>query len=1569
MTWNIDFAILEAVLDEIEKHEAKVLVWGLVDAALSFDELRGIVARVLNTGDVSALMRKDECTLFDEDGVIQRMRDHGLLFEAPFDIGYRSRMAEGVRLFARLRQLFPKHAEGEMWASAPTLVADYRLLWRRRKYPKRDIEVAQALAEFADEGLSKEVHDALSHRLGEQTSDWRLARFQVEATKRVLRGFEQGVQQGTMVAAGTGSGKTLAFYLPGLSAAAADVQRSPVAGTRILAIYPRNELLKDQFAEVYEQARKFDAYLTSHGVRKLTVGVLFGDTPTTFNAIRNGKRKWKRTRHGYVCPFMRCARSGCEGDLHISDADVDVRKSRLTCATCGETAGSDEILLTRDEMAKAPPDVLFTSAEMLNQNLSNSDLRHLFGIGPRAPFPPRMALLDEVHIYAGSYGAQVAYLLRRWSALTRFRASFVGLSATLSEGAAFFAALTGLAEDAVEEISPQPDEMQVEGAEYLLALRGDPVSRSALLSTSIQALMLASRLLDPRPKVADNPFYGWRTFAFTDQMDSTNRLFLDLVDAEGMTLSGKPKAGAREGGLAHLRQARTSRSRYIGGQDWRLPLALGHQLSTRHIVSRTTAYDQGVSARSELVIATAALEVGYDDPHVGVVLQHKAPRDIAQFLQRKGRAGRTRHMRPWTLMVLSDYGRDRMAYQAYEQFFDPELPSRRLPLSNRYVMRMQAVYSLIDYLGREMQMGWPTGTVWRDLGRPFEAKDALTFKEVKPELAPLIKDARFPLTAESYKTLVSQVQAVAKRAFGPGSWEGKNYLEHRVRSTELTRLLSLLLTDKARQADFVQFLRRSMRLSEAQVQPLLWNHPRPVFLGAVPTALRRIASNWRSTSGGKDYVSGAPLPEFIPATLFSDLSLPEVVLVVPGNEEGGEGRRLPVLQALSELAPGKVSRRFDLALWLAPDDASVLQLAADTVTEQLVDVRSWYNLEPLPEILFWNGSAVERRRSFRPYAMFLRPVTEGVGDTSNAQLKWVSQMFAENDGTIFTPPAGVGLARLVAQVAFHTHALQSPATVRRYALASRADLRIKRANANESCGALWNFEADGEPCGVGFELECDAVVFKLSVPASLSAQLDWTAGATGRALRQVRYLWEARHGQTMTSCTANVFRREWLAQIFVSTVTLLAVDRAVPLADAIAAVSDGQHGAAFEQVLAATFQSPLPTDGESPDRLRRELSEDLGNAAVLAALARTAQVLVAPIDGTWDAWLEATLRQTLAAGVLEAIQQFCPEVASDQLVVDIDPGVRQDGSLRETQEIWVSEINPGGNGLMEQFYTSYADQPERFFRLVESALASSEFEVIDTQLRDVVRRLGGSEADDELAAQVTAVRSAPTVQATDEAFLALRRALVERGISLFHGFASALSSRILRRDMPRGFDQLLNELLEKWDRVEDVLGIEIDARVIATMYSDDVRIERELGRAGFSLPASVGRDWRFNVLYGLLWARGNQLRSAGLQLPNRFVQGHPATERLLLAPWATVPEPPIDAMAADWQAQASERLAQRGRAVLEVPMQQRVRLQELFAWSVSEPVQLEYLNLYPRLSGVRRRGAVYELQFELREAM
>ncbi len=191
-------------------------------------------------------------------------------------------------------------------------------------------------------------------------------------------------------------------------------------------------------------------------------------------------------------------------------------------------------------MRRRPPDILFSTTEMLNQRMADDRYRHLFGLRPQAARAPEMMLLDEVHYYAGFHGAQVAYLMRRWMHLARAPVAFVGLSATVRDGARFFARLTGLAELQVEEVAPRHDEMIVDGAEYLLALRGDPVSQTSLLSTTIQTAMLIARSLDHETDHRSFGLYGHRTFIFTDDIDVTNRLYFSLLDAEGRNYRGDP---------------------------------------------------------------------------------------------------------------------------------------------------------------------------------------------------------------------------------------------------------------------------------------------------------------------------------------------------------------------------------------------------------------------------------------------------------------------------------------------------------------------------------------------------------------------------------------------------------------------------------------------------------------------------------------------------------------------------------------------------------------------------------------------------------------------------------------------------------------------------------------------------------------------------------------------------------------------------------------------------------------------------------------------------------------------
>src|SRR5262249_38709466 len=157
---------------------------------------------------------------------------------------------------------------------------------------------------------------------------------------------------------------------------------------------------------------------------------------------------------------------------------------------------------------------------------------------------------------------------------------------------------------------------------------------------------LLARLLDPPRRGRSEGRFGQRLFVFTDDLDVTNRLFDNLRDAEGYDLFGRadphhlPLAVLRQGDLPQ------ARARDVGGQNWQGGEGIGWRLPERLRISRTSSQDAGVDAASNVVVATSTLEVGFDDPTVGAVLQHKAPHQLASFLQRKGRAGRPPRMRP-----------------------------------------------------------------------------------------------------------------------------------------------------------------------------------------------------------------------------------------------------------------------------------------------------------------------------------------------------------------------------------------------------------------------------------------------------------------------------------------------------------------------------------------------------------------------------------------------------------------------------------------------------------------------------------------------------------------------------------------------------------------------------------------------------------------------------------------------------------------------------------------------------------------------------------------------------------
>ena len=108
--------------------------------------------------------------------------------------------------------------------------------------------------------------------------------------------------------------------------------------------------------------------------------------------------------------------------------------------------------------------------------------------------------------------------------------------------------------------------------------------------------------------------------------------------------------------------------------------------------------------------------------------------------------------------MLSDYGRDRLAYQGYDLLFDPEVRRRSLPTANRHIQRMQAIYATMDYLSQfavpyPIYAGWGV-TILELVGGIFIVLGALT-----------------PLVA-----LLALVQQIALISY-TNYWRGPNLLD------------------------------------------------------------------------------------------------------------------------------------------------------------------------------------------------------------------------------------------------------------------------------------------------------------------------------------------------------------------------------------------------------------------------------------------------------------------------------------------------------------------------------------------------------------------------------------------------------------------------------------------------------------------------------------------------------------------------------------------------------------------------------------------------------------------------
>lgn len=191
-----------------------------------------------------------------------------------------------------------------------------------------------------------------------------------------------GKGHSAIITTGTGSGKTESFLFPILNELLFDVEEgNNEVGVRAIFLYPMNALVNDQI----DRIRKILMHCP-----EITFGFFTGDTIE--KATANTRKKL-----------------GEENDVVIPDNE----------------------LVSREEIRKNPPHLLFTNYSMLEYLLIRPNDYAIFETQRLQNW--KYVVLDEAHTYNGSLGIELSLLLRRLTGLAPKRPQFILTSATLGQ--------------------------------------------------------------------------------------------------------------------------------------------------------------------------------------------------------------------------------------------------------------------------------------------------------------------------------------------------------------------------------------------------------------------------------------------------------------------------------------------------------------------------------------------------------------------------------------------------------------------------------------------------------------------------------------------------------------------------------------------------------------------------------------------------------------------------------------------------------------------------------------------------------------------------------------------------------------------------------------------------------------------------------------------------------------------------------------------------------------------------------------------------------------------------------
>lgn len=291
----------------------------------------------------------------------------------------------------------------------------------------------------------------------------------------------------------------------------------------------------------------------------------------------------------------------------------------------------------RERIYSNPPDLLITNPDMIHFSLPRSRRFRALASGAK------VVVLDEAHVYEGSFGSHVRLVLERLRACSGHDVQFVASSATIGNPAELGELLFGRQVKVIEGVRRR------RGKAYHVLVSAGVLGR---WSVTARLLYLATRA-------------GLRCLAFVDSQQ-----MCEVV----------ARIARKQG--AHVMVHRAGLLR-----------------EERHEVE-----DKLKSGELEGVVATPTLELGIDIGLLDAVIMASPPPSFARYLQRAGRAGR-RGRPGYIFTVLADDPIDAYYEREPRRFFEQELTPVVFEPFNEEILKLHLIAFIMER-GHRLKEDW-----------------------------------------------------------------------------------------------------------------------------------------------------------------------------------------------------------------------------------------------------------------------------------------------------------------------------------------------------------------------------------------------------------------------------------------------------------------------------------------------------------------------------------------------------------------------------------------------------------------------------------------------------------------------------------------------------------------------------------------------------------------------------------------------------------------------------------------------------------------------------------------------